>query len=152
MRSTGSIEIDRPIDEVFHSTIDNVAAWSVIVVEDEILEEKPEMVGTTFRTLTVDHGKEMEFQGIVTGHDPPRSHAIHMTGKMFDIVVEYAFEDLSGRTRVTQTSKVTGKGVFKIILLLTGWLVNKSNCQAVQKELHSLKAFCEEHAHINVPN
>ncbi len=144
MKSIGSIEIDRPIDEVFRLTNDHVADWSIIVVEEEILEEKPAGVGTTFRTVTEENGKRMEFQGIVTRHEPPRLNAIHLTGDFFDLDVEYTFEDLSGRTRVTQRSSVAGKGFFKIMLLLTGWLMKKSSCRALAKELDSLKTFCEK--------
>lgn len=146
MQSTGSIEIDRSIDEVFRLTTEHVAEWSIIVVEDELIEEKPEGVGTTFRTVTEDHGKRMEFQGVVTRHDPPRAQAIQLTGQMFDIETEYAFEDLSGRTRVTQRANVTGKGFFKLVMLLTGWLMNKSHCKATENELDSLKRFCEEYS------
>ena len=52
MRNEVSVEIDRPIDDVFRLTIEHVADWSIIVVEDEVLDEQPECVGTTFRTVT----------------------------------------------------------------------------------------------------
>lgn len=144
MKSEGSIEIDRPIDEVFRLTNDRVAEWSIIVVENEVLDEKPDGVGTTFRTVTEEGGKRMEFQGVVTRHEPPRASAIHMTGDMFDIDAEYYFEDLGGRTRVTQKSSVAGKGFFKAFLFLFGWLMKKSSCKALDQELESLKRFCEQ--------
>lgn len=146
VRSEGSVEIDRPIDEVFRLTNDRVAEWSIVVVENEVLDEKPEGVGTTFRTVTEDHGKKMEFQGIVTRHDPPHASSIKMTGDVFDIEVDYKFEDLSGGTRVTQISNVTGKGFFKVFMFLFGWMMNKSSCKALENELDSLKRFCEQHS------
>ena len=42
MQTTMSVEIDRPINEVFDYTIHNVAEWSIIVVKDEVIDEKPE--------------------------------------------------------------------------------------------------------------
>ena len=144
MRNEVSIEIDRPIDEVFQLTVNHVAEWSIIVVEDDVIDERPEGVGTTFRTVTEDHGKRMEFQGIVTRHDPPHAHAVQLTGNIFDIETEYGFEDLSGRTRVTQTADVTGKGFFKLFMFLFGWMMNASHCEASKQELESLKRFCEE--------
>lgn len=63
----------------------------------------------------------------------------------FDIDVEYTFEDLSGRTRVTQRSEVTAKGLFRIALCLLGWSMRKSSCKALEKELNALKRFGEEH-------
>lgn len=114
MRTEGSIEIDRPIDEVFRLTSENVSAWSLIVVEDDSIETKPEGVGSTFRTVTMDRGQKMEFEGVVTRFEPPRFHGIEMTGSMFDLEVEYSFEDLCGRTRVTQVSIVHPKGFTKV--------------------------------------
>jgi hypothetical protein len=144
MRNEASVVIDRPIDEVFRLTIEHVAEWSIIVVEDEVIDEMPDGVGTTFRTVTEDKGRRMEFRGVVTKHDPPHTHAIHLTGDMFDIETAYVFEDLSGRTRVTQFADVTGKGFFKWFMLLFGWMMNKSHCKASDNELNSLKRFCEQ--------
>ena len=145
MRNQSSVEIDRPIDEVFRLTSERVAEWSLIVVEDEVLEERPEGVGTTFRTITEDHGKQMEFQGVVTRHDPPHAHAVQMTGDHFDIESEFTFEELAGRTRVTQTATVNAKGFFKLFMFLFGWMMNKSHCKASEDELNSLKRYCEMH-------
>jgi hypothetical protein len=40
MRTSGSVEIDKPIEVVFEYTNNNVAEWSTIVVEDEVIEKK----------------------------------------------------------------------------------------------------------------
>lgn len=143
MKNEASIEIDRPIDEVFRLTNDHVPQWSIIVVEDEVVNETPDRVGTTFRLVTEDRGQRMEFEGVVTRHEPPHLNAIHLQGDSFDIDTEYTFEDLSGRTRVTQCSSVAAKGWLKIFLFLFGWLMKKSSCDALRKELASLKTFCE---------
>ena len=66
MKQSACIEIDCPIDDVFRLTNDHVAEWSIIVVEDEVIEQKPDGVGTTFRTVTEERGRRMEFDGIVT--------------------------------------------------------------------------------------
>ncbi len=144
MRTEGSVVIDRPIDKVFELTNDHVPEWSIVVVEEQMLDKKPAGVGTTFRTITEENGKRMEFDGVVTRYDPPHVSAVHLTGKMFDIEAEYTFEDLSGRTRVTQKSTVQGKGMVKVFFVLFGWLMKKSGCKALQKELNSLKQFCEQ--------
>ncbi len=146
MKQEASVEIDRSIDEVFQYTNDKVAEWSLTVIEDEVIEEKPDRVGTTFRCLTEDHGRRMEFQGVVTRHEPPSASAIHLTGQQFDVEAEYLFEDLGGRTRVTQRSTVAPKGFLKIVFFLFGWMMKKSTCKAVQNELNNLKRLMEEGA------
>lgn len=142
MRSVASIEIDRPIEEVFTYTNENVAEWSLTVVEEEITEDR-NGVGTTFRCVTEDRGHRMEFQGVITHWEPPTKSAISLTGKSFDIAAEYRFEDFNGRTRVTQESTVSGKGFLKIVFLLFGALMNKQGCKAVSRELESLKRKLE---------
>ena len=146
MQHRGSVEIDRPIDEVFHLTNENIADWSTIVVEDEPLDDGPTTVGSKFRTVTEENGRRMEFQGVVTRYDPPHASAVYLTGDMFDIDAAYEFEDLAGRTRVTQISAVKGKGLFRWFLLCGGWLMKGSSRRALDKEFANLKKFCEESA------
>ena len=143
MRNEVAVEIDRPIDEVFHLTNDRMPEWSIVVVENEVLDETREGVGTTFRTTTEENGKRMVFEGIVTRHDPPHASAVRLTNAMLDIETEFTFQDLGGRTRVTQTAKVNAKGFSKLLMFLFGWWVNKANCEGSQNELQSLKRFCE---------
>src|SRR5262249_17888760 len=85
MQTKMSVEIDRPINEVFDYTTHNVAEWSIIVVKDEVIDEKPGGVGTTFRVTTEENGRRMEFEGLVTRHEPPTAHAVFMKGSQFDI-------------------------------------------------------------------
>jgi len=146
MRQQASVEIDRPIDEVFEYTNRKVAEWSPTVVEDEMIEEKPDGVGSTFRCVTEDHGRRMEFEGVITRHEPPNVSAIRMTGQHFDIDAEYLFEDLGGRTRVTQRSSVAPKGFLKVFFFLFGWMMRKAGCKAAENELANLKRLLEEGA------
>ena len=143
MRTEMSVEIDRPIAEVFDYTNNHVAEWSLTVIEDEVLDEKPEGVGTTFRVVTEENGRRMEFKGLVTRHEPPTFSAALLTGSSFDIEVEYSFKDLSGRTRVTQRSSVNGKGFFKLMLVPCGWLMQKSSRRTLSAELANLKRLLE---------
>lgn len=143
MESQASVEIDVPIDQVFDWTNNHVADWSQVVEEDHILEETPERVGTKFRTVTGDRGQQMVFEGVVTRWEPPFVSAVEMIGKSFDIEAAYMFEDLGGRTRVTQKSIVTGKGLFKLIFWLAGSVMSKGACEAAMKEMRNLKRYCE---------
>lgn len=142
MHSLASIEIDRSIGEVFTYTNEKVAEWSLTVVEHEVIEAK-NGVGATFRCVTEERGRRMEFQGVITLWEPPTKSAIRLTGKNFDIEAEYRFDDLNGRTRVTQESTVSGKGFLKIMFFLFGWLLNNQGCKAASRELDSLKKKLE---------
>ena len=143
MRSVAMIEIDCPIDDVFCLTCDHLTDWSIIVVEDKVIDPKPDGVGTTFRTVSEDRGRRMEFRGVVTKYEPPCLTTIQLTGRSFDIQTEYHFEEFNGRTRITQTTDVKGKVLFKLFMAVFGWMMNKSHCKASENELESLRRFCE---------
>jgi len=115
MKTTTDVEISRPLSEVFRYTLENVADWSITVVEDEVIEETPEHVGTTFRIVTEDRGRRMEMNGEVTRYELDRLSEIHLTSTAFDIDALYEFEDLGGgRTRVTESAEVHPKGITKV--------------------------------------
>lgn len=144
MKSIGSVEINCPIDVVFDRTINHVEDWCTIVVSDEVVQDcNNGDIGTTFRTITEEKGRRMEFDGRVTRHSPPHAHSIHMVGDGFEIEVDYDFDDLMGGTRVTQTSTVHGKGVFKLIFAVLGWAMKRSHCKTTEEQLGILKQICE---------
>ncbi len=143
MAMKASVLIERPIQTVFDLTNDHVAQWSNIVVEEEILKVTPEGIGSTFRTVTSEHGRKMRFEGVVTRYEPPTASGIQMEGDAFSLTADYIFEQVDQVTRVTQTSTVHGKGIFRILIPAMGLLMRKSNCQALQDELNRLKMYCE---------
>ncbi|QDT32099.1 SRPBCC family protein [Thalassoglobus polymorphus] len=145
MKTTASVEIDRPIEDVFDLTIHHVAEWSDVVIEDQIIEETPDVVGTTFRSITENQGEQMVFEGVVTQYQYPNLNAIQLVGQLFDIDAAYFFERItSHKTKVTQVSDVRPKGGLKIIFLLFGWLMKTASCKAAEKELNNLKEYCEQ--------
>ena len=121
MESGVSVEINRPLSEVFRYTNENVSDWSLTVVENEVIEETPEKVGSRFRLLTQDGGRQMEMTGEVTRYEENRLSEVYMVGQGFEISALYEFEDLGGGvTRVTETATVIPKGVVKIFFFLFG--------------------------------
>ncbi|MCP4837439.1 MAG: hypothetical protein GY895_22055 [Phycisphaera sp.] len=69
---------------------------------------------------------------------------ILMQGRMFDIRVAYEFEDLDhGRTRVNQCSASTGKGLWRLLLVVLQPLTRKSVAKAARRKLEGLRACCE---------
>lgn len=143
MQAEASVEINRPIEDVFDFTNEHVPEWSITVVEDSIIEETPDRVGTTFRCLTQSQGKEMEFQGVVTRWERPHVSASELVGESFDIEVAYFFEKTTEGTRVTQKSIVSPKSFLKVFFFLFGWMMGKSSCDAASNELENLKRILE---------
>ena len=145
MITTGNIEIGKPIGEVFDYTVNNVPEWSNTVVEEKVIEQTPDGVGSRFRVVTRDPGsKSMEFDGTVTLNQRPTAQTVVMIGKQFEIEAAYTFEDIGGRTRGDLTSIVTPKGfVMKLMFFVVGGLGKRAGCKALEKELASLKEKVE---------
>ena len=89
--------------------------WAKGVVENEDLEVKEGGVGSTFRQVYEENGRKMEFQGKTTAFEKNRRVRVFLTGKMFDLDVDYHLEDLGGRTRLTQDSEVQFKGAMRFM-------------------------------------
>ncbi|MCB9914344.1 MAG: SRPBCC family protein [Planctomycetes bacterium] len=142
MESELSIVVERPVAEVFAKTLNDVTAWSRTCLEEEVLEDRGG-VGTRLRLVTEERGQRMEFLGTVTEHAAPRYSALHLVGPHFDLDVRYDFEDLGGRTRVTQRSRVSGKGSFKLMIAVGGPVMKQAAQAAQRAELERLKAYCE---------
>ncbi|MDB4338906.1 SRPBCC family protein [Rubripirellula sp.] len=142
MNITGSIEINRPIEEVFDYTNHSVEQWSLTVVEDRPTNSI-EGKGATFFCATQERGCRMEFDGVVTQWDPPNRSVVEMIGKNFDLRIEYRFQEIRGRTRVSQSSAANMKGFMKIVMYFIGWLMARQSARAVDQELQSLKQKME---------
>jgi hypothetical protein len=144
MRSELHVDVPRPRRLVFPTVLDNLSEWSETCVEDEVLEQVGESEpGTTFRVVTQESGRRMEFTGVVTAHRPPEHSACRLSGPAFDIHVAYDFEEVEGGTRVTQRSTVEAKGLFKLLFFLLRPLMRRKSCESQAKELDAMRAYCE---------
>lgn len=143
MKSERSVVIDRRIEDVFRFALEDVLHWSNFVVQREWIDENAKGVGTRFRSVTEDRGRRMEYRGVITAFEPPYTLALRLNSQAFDVEAAYAFENLGYRTKVTQFSKVTGKGLAQPIFILLGWMLGQAFRDAQDKELRSLKQYCE---------
>lgn len=145
MKSNASVDIARDPETVFKFAIEHVPEWSSVVVSDELVNDvNNNSPGTTFKVVTEDKGKRMEFDGEVLVNDPPSKHRSIMKGEYFDMDVTYLFEEVNGKTRVSQEADVQPKGFLKVVFFLIGWMMKNGGCRAAQNELENLKRILEE--------
>lgn len=96
-----TLEIDRPVDEVFAYLTDvaRLPEWQESAEEvelDGVLQE-----GARFREVRSFMGRRATSTLEVTEHAPPRRFALHVVEGPVKYAVEHALEDVGGRTRVT---------------------------------------------------
>ncbi len=65
-----------PMERVFSVLLDDTAnkEWIPNLAEFEYLDQTDEKVGSTFREVYNERGKEMEMHGVITGHKPHHHH------------------------------------------------------------------------------
>jgi uncharacterized protein YndB with AHSA1/START domain len=122
------IEIAATPAQVFHWLDDSerVMQWAENVTHNEDLTTTPEKVGSTFRQVYTENGRDMEFEGRCTAFEPDRKLAVFMTSKMFHLDVTYTLDDLGGRTRLTQDSQVHWQGLLKLFGPVMALFMRKS--------------------------
>ena len=146
MKTQLSVEIDRPIEEVFQYIHEHTLDWIESVVSDDVIrEQNGGGFGTTFRMVTQERGQRMEFEGEVTSWNPPRSSSCYLKGDAFDVDVAYELRSLnSGATVVTQNSVVYPRGSFtKIVFFLCGWAMKGAGKRSLEKDFARLKSQLE---------
>ena len=146
MKGTYSIDIEAPREQVFAFLDDeeNLPKMVPNLVDQGIIEETPEQVGTTFWHVYEENGRKMKMTGVVTEHRPPERMAVKLDGALFGMEVIYELEALSPTsTRLTQHSDARFKHVFKLMGLLFGKKMEKEGKKSQAECFDRMKAAIE---------
>ena len=102
------VDIDSDLETVFSwvATPEKAKVWMNGVTEAEIIDEKPGMVGTTFRERVEENGDGIEMQGTVTAFEPGRRISFHLESKVNELDVDYRVEEVGDLVRLTVTSDI----------------------------------------------
>jgi uncharacterized membrane protein len=143
MRVEESVEINRPLQEVFDYAADpeNLPEWSGLVLEvrketqGTLMEE-----GARYTTVAKFLGRSFETPYEVSVHDPPRRHTDKSLGGPFPQEYTHTFEEMEGgRTRFTQVSEGEPGGFFR----LAGPLLERAGRRQFRADLETLKDLLE---------
>ena len=145
MELTTSIEIERPIADVFAywADLENGSEWASAVIERTKITDGPVGVGTRYRAVEQLPGRKVQFTVEITEFEPNR----RMAAIWEDLPVEAGwvatFKESNGGTRLTMTAQINPSGglMKALIPLMSGWAK-----RANQKDLETLKARLESRA------
>lgn len=146
MKISQVIEINSTPEEVFYWLGDPQRAmmWMTSVSKAEILQQTPEMTGTTFREAVEEDGRGTELQGIITDWKPNERIAFHLSGQYNVVDVEYRLEEIENGTRLTQNANVRFRSFMKVLSIVMGRAIKRQAMEQSQQEFARLKEFCEE--------
>jgi uncharacterized protein YndB with AHSA1/START domain len=145
MKNQICIDINASPERVFPWIDDpeKLRAWLPTLVENEIVQRTDNRVGSTFRQVYLERGRRMEMHGTVTAYELNKRLSCQIRGAAFDLEVDYQLDDLGGRTRLTQDSRIRTKGIFRIIGVLLGPMMRKASSKQAESSFLKLKDLAE---------
>jgi hypothetical protein len=124
----GSIEIERPVQEVFDFVADqrNEPVYNPEMTASEKLTEGAVGVGTRYRAVTEGYGKPITMDIEVTGFERPRSIDTSTHMQQMDIHGGMTFEETPTGTRMSWSWSLYPAGVLRLASPLIARMGRKS--------------------------
>ena len=112
-----SVEIKRPVDQVFAYVVDakTWSLWDSSILEAEQTSPGQMGIGTTFRGAIRAMGRRMAWTANLTEYEPNKSFSMTSTSGPIPIQGTYTFESVEGGTKVTLIGGAQFKGLLKLI-------------------------------------
>ncbi len=142
MRVEESVEINRPVEEVYQYVADpeHLPEWAGIIQEVQKEAPGPLTEGTRFTTVAKFLGRRFETPFEVTAHESPRLHSHKSTGGPIPQEVTLTFEETQGGgTRFTQVLEGEPGRFFR----LAGPLLERAGRRQFRTDLENLKDLLE---------
>ncbi len=142
MRVEESVEINRPVEEVF-SYVDNpenLPQWSALALEARKEAQGPLREGDRFTAVGKFLGRRFETPFEVSSYEPNRRYTHRATGGPLPRQEwTYTYEEVSGGTRLTRVAEGEPSGFFK----LADPLIERALKRQVRADLENLKDLLE---------
>jgi len=141
MRVEESVEINRPVEEVYDyvANPENLPEWAGTVIETRQDTPGPLLKGSTFTTVGKFLGRRFETPFEVTAHEHNRRHSHKSTGGPIPQEWILTFEETAGGTRVTELVEGEPGGFFG----LAGPLLERVGRRQFRADLENLKDLLE---------
>lgn len=148
MKISCTIDINSTPEQVWYwiGTPERAMVWQTGVSKTEIVQETPDVIGTTFRETVEENGRGVEMHGVVTDYKENKLLAMHMDSKYHSVDVEHCLEEIENRTRLTRNATIRFKSFMKVFSILIGPAFKKKIVDQSQKEFAKLKELCERGA------
>jgi carbon monoxide dehydrogenase subunit G len=146
MKIFNRIQIKATPEKVFYwlEDPDRAMQWMTSVTKSEIIEETPNMIGTTFREYIEENGRGTEMRGLVTDFVSNKRFAVHLEGDFNSAEVSFTLKEKGDMTQLTQNVELHFKGMMRILSLFWGGSIKKKILRQVQNEFNRLKELCEQ--------
>jgi uncharacterized membrane protein len=137
--------IKKPAEIVFAWIADPEKAmkWQKNVKSGEIIYNKPEIIGTTFKEIIEEDGKRLEMHGLITKYTQNRTIGFHIESKIHEFDVSYSVEQIDKETKVPIDAIIKWKFPMNFIGLFVGKKMEEGLLGQIKSEVLDLKRICE---------
>jgi hypothetical protein len=146
MRISFSIDISQKPEEVFPwiAEPEKALLWQKGVKKGEIIQERPEKIGTTFREVMEEDGNHLEMSGVITGYIHNQLIAFHLKSKIHKVDVRYSIVGNPEKSTITMESRIYWKFPMNVLSIIIGRKIQEKILRQVEAEFLELKRLCEE--------
>ncbi len=117
--------------------------WQKNVKGGEIIVNKPEVIGTTFKETIQEDGNSLEMHGIITKYIPNRTIGFHLDSRIHKFDVTYTLEDMNMKTKFRIEAVITWKFPMNIVCLFVGKKIEEGLVRQLESETLDLMKICE---------
>ena len=145
MRIEYEDEIQQTPDKVFPwiAEPEKAMKWQKNVRGGEIIVNKPEIIGTTFREIIEEDGKSLEMKGIITKYVENRIIGFHLESKIHEFDVSYSIVGIGKATKLSIEADIKWKFPLNIIGKFMGKRMAETLKKQMESEVQDLKKLCE---------
>lgn len=146
MKVLNSIKINAPPEKVFYwlEEPERARKWMPSVTEDEIINETPNKIGTTFREYIEEDGRGIEMQGVITEFVSNERFAVHLESKINSVDVCFVLEQQHSITQLIQNVAFRFRGIMKVLSVFLRSSIKKKIKSQAQSDFAMLKELCEQ--------
>ncbi len=116
--------------------------WQKNVKGGEILTSNPDIVGTTFKEVIEEDGKNLEMFGTITKYEKERVIGFHIESRIHRFDVSYNLEDRGHSTGFTIEADIRWKFPVNIIFLFIRRKIENKFWKQLESEVKHLKSLC----------
>jgi hypothetical protein len=145
MRITYANEILKPPECVFPwiAEPDKAMQWQKNVKGGEIIINRPEVIGTTFKEEIEEDGNSLEMYGIITKFIRNQIIEFHLESKIHKLDVSYSVEELNKTTKIMVDARINWKFPINLLSIVIGNKMKKGIAEQMESEILELKRICE---------
>ncbi|MGB2965462.1 MAG: hypothetical protein WBB69_15915 [Anaerolineales bacterium] len=145
MRISYEIEILKPPEIVFPwiAEPEKALKWQKNVKGGEIIINKPEIIGTTFKEIIEEDGNSLEMYGTITQFRENKIIGFHLKSKIHEFDVIYSVDEIEMGTKISIDTIIRWKFPMNIISLFIGKKMEAGLIKQLESEILELKRICE---------